>query len=68
MTEKKPPLRGRLPLPHFQYTQDYLDEVAWDIERRKAAGEKFPTHAELMDELRRLREKFYEDEPDTTNE
>ena len=40
MTEKKPPLRGRLPLPHFQYTQDYLDEVAWDIERRKAAGEK----------------------------
>ena len=39
----KKPKPGKLPLPHIQYTQDALGRIGHDIERRKRAGEKFPT-------------------------
>ena len=50
----KKPKPGKLPLPHIQYTQDALGRIGHDIERRKRAGEKFPTY----EEFKRRRDAF----------
>jgi hypothetical protein len=52
--KKKPPRRGRLRLPHIVLTQDALDVIGHDIERRRRAGEKFPTY----EDYKRRREEL----------